>query len=193
MSKTTKATDLLGRVIGGWTLKTCLGEGAYSFVFGATQGDSEAVVRVFRGEGAGGPTEPGAEALIWRRMKLVGKSHPNLATVRDGGSDQGYAYLVTDLVPGRPLTEVRSSVPRGQVRPLITQIAGAARFLEDNNLVNRDLRPDNVFIDDKFERAVVLDPRHNAPSADWHRVRYTPRISRNGPLQPARAPRNGRR
>jgi serine/threonine protein kinase len=60
-------------------------------------------------------------------------------------------------IPGRPLSQILSELPRNQIWPLIEQIASAAQFLENLGFAHRDIKPDNIVVTEDFADAVLLD------------------------------------
>lgn len=98
-------------------------------------------------------------ARIDRERSLIGQSHPHLVTILDGGScvATGHLFVVMERLPYKNLHEARSTVPPDKYGTLISQIASAARFLEDLGLAHRDIKPENIAVTDDSERAILLD------------------------------------
>jgi len=62
------------------------------------------------------------------------------------------AYL-----PWKKLSQLTSDFPKEYIATTIQQLANAAKFLEDNGLAHRDIKPDNIIISDDFSSAMLLD------------------------------------
>jgi serine/threonine protein kinase len=94
-----------------------------------------------------------------REKSLVGRTHPNLIEILDAGEDTGrdVFFVVMTLFTGRNLAERLPNIPHERVHDIVSQVASAARFLEDLGLVHRDIKPENIGITDDFARAVLLD------------------------------------
>jgi len=78
----------------------------------------------------------------------AGLTHPNIAAVFDYGEDDGTAYLVMELVPGRPLSQLIADgpMPPEQVRMILGQCALALAAAHEAGVVHRDVKPANVLV-----------------------------------------------
>jgi serine/threonine-protein kinase len=77
--------------------------------------------------------------------------HTNVATVFDYGEDDGLAYLVMELVEGKPLSQLldeRGPLPPDQVRSVLGQCALALGVAHAAKLVHRDIKPGNILVRD---------------------------------------------
>ena len=75
--------------------------------------------------------------------------HTNIATVFDYGEDDGLAYLVMELVDGKPLSQMiheRGPLPADQVRSVMGQCALALGVAHAARLVHRDVKPANILV-----------------------------------------------
>jgi serine/threonine-protein kinase len=80
-------------------------------------------------------------------------AHPGIASVFDYGEDlvdgRGVAYLVMELVPGKPLSEVmaeRGPLPVETVLLLLAQAAEALHAAHEMGVVHRDVKPGNLLL-----------------------------------------------
>jgi hypothetical protein len=153
------ADELVGSTIGAWNVVRLLDSGKSALVFEAESQSGRAALKVFDPELVERFGTDVQLARIERELALRGKEHPNLVRIYDGGrcGRSGLYFVAMELLSGRPLAHVLSSVPRERIWPIISQVAGAARFLEQLNLVHRDIKPDNVFISADFQHACLLD------------------------------------
>ncbi|ADU46625.1 serine/threonine-protein kinase [Intrasporangium calvum] len=77
--------------------------------------------------------------------------HPNIAAVFDSGDDNDSPYLVMELVPGRPLSEIIAA-SKGQgfepdtVRSIVGQAALALAAAHESGVVHRDVKPANIIV-----------------------------------------------
>jgi eukaryotic-like serine/threonine-protein kinase len=76
-------------------------------------------------------------------------SHPNIVTVIDRGEDEGSQYIVFEYVDGenlKQLVERSGPLPVRDALLLALQMARALSFAHDRGLVHRDVKPQNVLL-----------------------------------------------
>lgn len=77
--------------------------------------------------------------------------HPNIATVHDFGEGASSAYLVMELIDGRPLSEIikeRAPLPPEEVTEILYQAALALNAAHEAGVVHRDVKPANIVVDE---------------------------------------------
>jgi eukaryotic-like serine/threonine-protein kinase len=86
----------------------------------------------------------------------AGLSHPNVVAVFDRGDVEGTYYIAMQLLEGRSLKELidRGLTPEQSVA-LIRQVLEAAGFAHRHGVVHRDLKPQNVLVDDEGKATVT--------------------------------------
>jgi Tol biopolymer transport system component len=93
--------------------------------------------------------DPGRIARFEREAQAAGLlNHPNVLTVYDVGSDNGCAYLVSELLEGQTLRDrlALARLPPATCFDYAVQIARGLAAAHDRGLVHRDLKPENLFI-----------------------------------------------
>jgi len=145
--------------IAGWSIGQRLGRGKSANVYEATNGDAFAAIKIFD---TGLVERFGADvqlARVRRELTLVGKHHPNLIEIYDGGvcETTRQLYVAMRLLKMPNLAEVIADVPRSHIWPIMSQLASAARFLEELNLAHRDIKPENIVINSDFSQVTLLD------------------------------------
>ncbi len=76
-------------------------------------------------------------------------SHPCIAGVFDYGEDDGSAYLVMELVPGEPLSELlarEGALPAPRAAALVAATARGLAAAHRAGLVHRDVKPANLLV-----------------------------------------------
>jgi serine/threonine protein kinase/Tfp pilus assembly protein PilF len=153
--------DLTGQVIadGRYEVMEKLGEGAMGEVYRARQ---VAVGRMVALKLIHSATTLSAEsaARFQREMKLSAKiEHANTIRVYDFGTWQGKLYLAMELVRGNSLrTELLQSgrLDLARIVRIGTQVARGLAAAHSEDVVHRDLKPDNVMLVEQYgERDLV--------------------------------------
>jgi serine/threonine protein kinase len=173
----TRAAQLSKRVIGksvsGWTIQKYINCGKSAAVFEATRDSETAAIKIFDPELI---ERFGAEVQkhrIDREKFLIGKTHPNLVKIYDGGhwSAEDLYFVIMEFLPWKNLADVLADVPVGRERELIAQLASAAHFLEGLEICHRDIKPENVGVSIDFATVKLLDlgvikPQGSKPITD---------------------------
>ena len=153
------AKKLIGSTCSGWKIDSYINCGKSAIVLKATNKTKMGALKIFFPELI---EKYGAEiqmARIRREKTLVGKSHPNLVQIFDGGfwKERNLFFVVMEYLPWRNLADALVDIPKGEERNIISQIASAAQFLEELNICHRDIKPENIGISNDFKEAKLLD------------------------------------
>ncbi|KAM4607622.1 calcium/calmodulin-dependent protein kinase type II subunit gamma isoform 1-T1 [Polymixia lowei] len=93
------------------------------------------------------------EARICRLLK-----HPNIVRLHDSISEEGFHYLVFDLVTGGELFEdivAREYYSEADASQCINQILESVSHIHQHDIVHRDLKPENLLLASKMKGAAV--------------------------------------
>ncbi len=83
-------------------------------------------------------------------------SHPNIVAVFDRGDIEGTYYIAMQLLEGRSLKElIDQGLTPEQSVGLLRQVLEAAGFAHRHGVVHRDLKPQNVLVDDEGKATVT--------------------------------------
>jgi serine/threonine protein kinase len=141
---------LIGRVLDGrWEIEERIGEGGMGAVYLASQRsvDRQVAIKTLR------PELCNSREFVdrfFREARVASNiAHPHCVTILDfGQTDDGTLYLAMEFLDGTPLTS-RLRPPNLTVREIIEvciQISSALAAAHGNNVIHRDLKPDNVFL-----------------------------------------------
>jgi serine/threonine protein kinase len=102
-----------------------------------------------------------ARTRFRREARAAGRlQHPNAVTVTDFGESQdGYVYLVMELLEGRTLRDVLAKqAPLDVARSvaLMLQISAAVAAAHEAGIIHRDLKPANIFVVQHSEVPAVV-------------------------------------
>ena len=151
------AGELRGKTIAGWLVADLVDYGKSALVLTASKGSQQCALKLLDPEIVEQYGHEVQEERVTRQLALVGKSHPNLVPILEAGRDSDFFYVAMSSISGKPLSKRLSELPRGQIWPLIGQVAAAAEFLESLGFAHRDIKPDNILVTDDFGSAVLLD------------------------------------
>ena len=139
-----------GFVLGDrYTLVSRIASGGMGDVWEATDGvlERQVAVKILR------PSMDEEEVFARRfrneALHTANLAHYNIATVFDYGEEDNLAYLVMELVPGEPLSDVvkrEGPLPPERVRAIIGQAALALGAAHEAGVVHRDVKPANILL-----------------------------------------------
>jgi serine/threonine-protein kinase len=146
--------------LGPYTVEDELARGATATVFrGRAPDGREVALKLLSVDHPVARRRFSTEAEVLRRLR-----HPHLVSLHDAGEDAGRIYLVVDLVRGGSLQERLDRVGPLPVRDAalgVRDLARAVQHAHDAGVLHRDIKPDNVLIDDhgRFLLADFREPR----------------------------------
>ena len=94
------------------------------------------------------------EAWVGERIK-----HPNVMQVEPDNNESRFLYHVCEYIEGQTLTDWMHDNPKptvGQVRDIIAQVIKALRAFQRLDMAHRDLKPDNIMID-QYGQVKLID------------------------------------
>ena len=134
-----------------YMLVTALGEGGMADVYLAVDTilNREVAIKILRGELG---KDPVALLRFQREANAVSKlNHPNVVDVYDVGEYEGRHYIVMEYVRGRTLKQLisqRGALQADEAVNIMIQLTSAVQHAHENNIIHRDIKPQNVLVKD---------------------------------------------
>ncbi|WP_193106888.1 serine/threonine-protein kinase [Brachybacterium sp. FME24] len=104
-------------------------------------------------------------------------SHDAIAALYDYGEIDGRAYIVMELCPGRPLSDIIEENPGGlpekRVVSVLIELARALDAAHSKGVVHRDVKPENVLVDEAADWSMKITDFGIARSKDQARLTKT--------------------
>ncbi len=151
---------MVGEVVAGrYELEELVGSGGMSSVFRAHDALLERKVALKILHEQYTSDEDYVERFRREARAVAGLSHPNIVTVIDRGEQDGRQFIVFEYIDGESLKQLvdrTGPLPVDQAVGLTLQIARALAFAHQQGLVHRDVKPQNVLLNDDG-RAKVTD------------------------------------
>ena len=87
-------------------------------------------------------------------------AHPHIVPIYDVGEGEAIAYFVMTMVTGGNLAALLAREPQqpvDEVRRVLREIADALAYAHLRGVIHRDIKPDNILLDEHSGRAMVTD------------------------------------
>ncbi len=128
-----------------------LGEGGMADVFLSQDEllNREVAIKVLRGNLS---LEPVSVLRFQREANSASAlSHPNIVEIYDVGEEDGHHYIVMEYIRGRTLKQLiqqRGALEISEALAIMDQLISAVAEAHKNNIIHRDIKPQNVLIKD---------------------------------------------
>ncbi len=147
-----------GTALGRFRVQQLIGRGAMGAVYLASDpqiGEPVALKVIARNAAE----DPGAADRFRREASAARKvTHPNVIRIHDLGEDGGVLFLSMEDFPGKTLAEIlaqRRTLPLAEVRTVVAQVAQALAAAHAVGVIHRDLKPQNVLVNERWEVRVI--------------------------------------
>ena len=140
---------MLPDTIGRYQIQEELGRGQSTIVYRAfdTEANREVAVKVLSVE----TTDISQRAHFKRELKMIASlEHPAIVPVYDVGEHNGQPYFVMRYMAGGSLNELiakKGRIPLEDTAHIIGRIAAALNHAHKQNIIHRDVKPDNILFD----------------------------------------------
>ena len=146
-------SNLIGQQFGNYRLVRRLGGGGFADVYlgqhvrVATQ---QAAIKVLH------LTDINEQQFQQEAVRTAAMRHPHIVRVYDFDIQQGTPFLVLDYAPNGSLARKhkKQQLPPDTIIQYLKQIAPALQYAHDNNLIHRDIKPDNILVGSQGELLV---------------------------------------
>ena len=147
-----------GKQLGPYEIVSLLGAGGMGEVYRARDSrlGRTVALKVLSSEVAGDPSRRARFEHEARSSSAL--NHPNIVTVFDFGNQDGFSYIVTEIIEGESLREVirRGPMPQNRLVEIAGQLADALAAAHAAGIVHRDLKPENIMLT-RDGRPKILD------------------------------------
>ncbi len=137
---------MIGSTIGHYTIEAKLGEGGMGVVYKAMDTKlNRPVALKFLPEQVT-TTEQDAARFIKEAQAAAALNHPNICTVHGIEEFGGKTFIVMELVEGKTLQEMKTSLSVRQAVEIGIQVAEGLAAAHEKGIVHRDIKPENIMI-----------------------------------------------
>ncbi len=165
ISEGTATEEPTPTIMGDYELLDNLGEGGMGVVFRARQRSANRTValKVIRPERLSALLPAKKKEAIDRfhteAQAAAALEHDNIVTVYDVGEVDGQQYFSMRYVDGRSLADLLRDGPLENRRAAeyMEPVARAVHEAHQHGVLHRDLKPQNILVDDRSDRALVAD------------------------------------
>ncbi len=159
-----------GWVLGDYTIVDQLGAGGMGLVFKAQHRMMQRTVAIKVVPSLLLNSRTGLQRFH-REIQAVAKlRHPNIVTAFDAGQFEGVNYLVMELLSGETLgRRIRTigPLPINVALEYMRQIAQGLAYAHQQGIVHRDVKPDNIWIEDQpADVPSTVSPKTQSPKND---------------------------
>jgi serine/threonine-protein kinase len=161
LQKVLKGQTANRKRIGAYELISKLGEGGMGSVFRARQVfmDREIALKILSPKMA--KNKDFLRRFVREARAVAKLNHPHIVAGIDVGSADGYCYFAMEFVDGETLGEYThrcgGKLKEKVALDYIHQMALALQHAHENNLLHRDVKPDNILLDKEHKVAKLAD------------------------------------
>ena len=120
--------------------------------------DRDVAIKVLPAHLARDPTA--RERFLREARMAAGLSHPHIVPIHRVSETDGYVFFVMSYVEGETLGErlrTRGPLPPAKATRMLREVAWALAYAHGRGIVHRDVKPDNILLENSTGRALVTD------------------------------------
>jgi serine/threonine protein kinase len=156
--KTHMTDSLTGKEIDGYKIGPLLGAGGMGEVYQAISVNDDSVVAI-KFLRSGSYADAKMQGRFAREIRIMQSlNHPNIMPIYKSGLFDDTVYYTMRLINGQTLSTFlrRRKLSPLEFYPILEQLVSAVQHGHAHDLVHRDIKPDNVFIERNKETSQIL-------------------------------------
>jgi serine/threonine protein kinase len=151
--------NLVGKTLGNYQIVAEIGRGGMAVVYRAYQPslNREVAIKVLPPQFTF--DQQFVERFVREAQAAASLRHPHIIVIHDVAEQNGLYYIVMELLTGRTLRQLieqEGALPPARAARLVEQIASALDYAHRRGFVHRDVKPDNIFVD-QGDRVTLTD------------------------------------
>jgi eukaryotic-like serine/threonine-protein kinase len=151
--------DEIGR-LGGYRILQVLGIGGMGVVFCAEDLKLKRQVAIKVMKPSIASNRSAKDRFIREAQSTAGIEHDNIVQIYQVGEENGVPFIAMPFLKGESLKtrlERKGRLPQVEVVKIGIQVASGLAAAHAHNLIHRDIKPDNLWVDEKTGRVKILD------------------------------------
>ena len=151
--------NLVGTSLGNYEILAEIGRGGMAVVYRAYQPslNREVAIKVLPPQFTF--DRQFVERFVREAQAAASLRHPHIVVIHDVAEQNGLYYIVMELLQGRTLRQLieqEGALPPERAARIVEQVASALDYAHQRGFVHRDVKPDNIFVDDA-DRVTLTD------------------------------------
>lgn len=150
---------MVGKRINGYEIIRVLGRGGMGVVYKAHEMTLQRVVALKVLPGHLAENKEFIERFYREARAAARLNHPNVVTIHRVGEDDGFHYIAMEFLKGKEVTDLikeRGYLPVQEALDITRQVASALAAAHEMGIMHRDIKPQNIMIDEAG-RVKVMD------------------------------------
>ena len=151
--------DEIGR-LGGYRVLEVMGVGGMGVVFRAEDPKLKRQIALKAMKPGVAASRSAKDRFLREAQATAAIEHDNIVSIYQVGEDRGIAFIAMRYLRGQSLQEFLAQNPRPSQLQAVSigrQIANGLAAAHEHGLIHRDIKPDNIWLEAKTDRAKILD------------------------------------